>query len=171
MIGALHEPEAVMKSLITITGSRYDATVNSCYAILKRCGWTPDVVEVFHPQQAPFPEHARKAAEALSVILEDYHGHRGYKVNLHPFEETDLVSYSTAIEGIIKENFNQRIETAVDITCGRKVVSGVLLKTASVHRNKILHIFCVYVKAKAYFDRWYPLRPANSQDVMDLMTF
>lgn len=159
-----------MKALLTIAGSSYDATVNSCYAIIKNTNWTPEIIEIFYSERLQHRQNAEKAKEALAVILSEYLGNNDITINLNPFDEYNLDKYYLQIEEVIKRLFNKTVEISIDITCGKKIISGIMLKAASMHKNKIFHIYCVYVKSKAYFDRWFPLRPVNSQDIMDLLS-
>lgn len=159
-----------MKALITVAGSKYDATINSCFAIVKRMRFVPQVVKIYYSERQQQRESAERAKTGIELILKHYgQKDQPIEVELIPFDEYRLDEFCALVAKDIASCFQRRLETAIDITCGKKIVSGIMLKMGSEHRNKVLHIFYVYVTRKAYFDRWFPLRPLPSQDVMDML--
>lgn len=159
-----------MKALITVAGGKYDATINACYAIIKRRQWVPDQVKIYFSDRQHHRDCADRAKEAISHILQQYGPSEAIALETVPFDEYKLDTLCERLVADLTEFSDRKAETAMDITCGKKLISGIMLKTGTEHKDKLKHIFYVYVTKKAYFDRWFPLRPMPSQDVMDLLT-
>jgi len=148
-----------MKAYLTLLGRSTWALINSYYAVLEERDYHPDKVMIY----AEGSGETQSIVEAIRSISNEYSFHPNIEARV--VQEGDFIASGNMISADLKKLKEERYETALDITPGRKpLVAGAIL---SASKQNIDHIYYLMIDSTEDADKPYLLIPRKRQTLTD----
>lgn len=159
---------------LTVIGRSPFAVLNSIWAAIEKKDVYPNKFCLLMTENDPGTEESYKTIRNwLPRILE---AHCGIKIDFDseddvfrvPIEENDMLDFRNKVQNYLDIFINGKMQVIIDITPGRKYMSGVLM-SAGLNSENIYAVYYNHLLLKKYQGDSYPLIPAPENQLYDLL--